>query len=639
MAAVEPPPSGDSALTDAPRTPEKGAAARSEPHSVYESRAKERARAVRALREAEHKAGMARLFTFLAAAAAAGLAFGPAGWSGWWILPGTFGFVAAVGWHQRIVARRRDAERAVVYYRRAVARVDDQWRGVGATGADWAKPTHPFAGDLDLFGEGSLFQLLCAARTRMGQHSLAKFLLDGADPKEVLARQEAVRELAGNLDLFEELALLGTRAKTDLDPDHLARWTRDPSRFPGGTYYAACLFTGLCAIAAAAAWGLSPLGGGPFLLILVVEAALTFRIARLISELLKELDSVQPEVELLAKVLSILERQKFESPRLKKLQELLAVPPAGDAPSASAAAPSAELNLLRDRWSLLEQCVRNQFLAPLAFTSMGLAWVVHSVEQRRSALSGRLANWLRAVGEFEALASLARNAYENPDHVWPEFAAEAGPHLELDQAGHPLLARARCVRNDLRLAPDLRLLLVSGSNMSGKSTMLRTVGLNVVLALAGGVVRAKRMRLSSLQVGSAMRVQDNLMEGASHFYAEIRRLRSIVDLAQKRTTPVLFLLDEILHGTNSHDRRVGAEAVIRSLLAQGAVGMVTTHDLSLAEIVDEMAPAALNVHFEDQWRDGHMTFDYQMRPGVVPRSNAIALMRLLGLDVPDAAER
>jgi DNA mismatch repair ATPase MutS len=195
-----------------------------------------------------------------------------------------------------------------------------------------------------------------------------------------------------------------------------------------------------------------------------------------------------------------------------------------------------------------------------------------------------------------------------------------------------LIPTDRCVRNDLQLGHDLRLLVVSGSNMSGKSTLLRTVGTNTVLALAGAPVRAARLRLSPLAVGASIRLNDSLQAGTSRFYAEITRLRQLMDLANG-SLPLLFLLDEILHGTNSHDRGVGAAAVVRGFIERGAIGLVTTHDLALAHIAQRPEGHAANVHFEDHLEDGKMIFDYRMRPGVVEKSNAVALMRAVGLDV------
>jgi DNA mismatch repair ATPase MutS len=251
-----------------------------------------------------------------------------------------------------------------------------------------------------------------------------------------------------------------------------------------------------------------------------------------------------------------------------------------------------------------------------------------AVEMWRAENGALIPEWLDAVAEIEALSSLANYAYEHPADVFPEFAA-GEPAFDGEAIGHPLLPAERCVPNSVRLASPVRLLVVSGSNMSGKSTLLRAVGVNAVLALAGGPVRACRLTLSRLSVGASILTTDSLQEGQSRFMAEILRLKQILELPP----PALFLLDELLHGTNSHDRAIGAEGIVRGLLRRGAMGITTTHDLSLATVADQLAPAAINVHFEDRLENGRLVFDYRMRAGVVTRSNALDLMRAAGLDV------
>ncbi|MGA2434212.1 MAG: DNA mismatch repair protein MutS, partial [Bryobacteraceae bacterium] len=209
---------------------------------------------------------------------------------------------------------------------------------------------------------------------------------------------------------------------------------------------------------------------------------------------------------------------------------------------------------------------------------------------------------------------------------------ESGPLFEGVGIAHPLLPESRAVRNDVNLGGGLRVMIVSGSNMSGKSTLLRTVGINIVLAMAGAPVRARSLRLSPLAAGASIRTLDSLQGGTSRFYAEIKRLHAVVELTAG-PLPLLFLLDELLHGTNSHDRLIGGEAVVRTLVERGAVGLVTTHDLALSGMVESLGERAANVHFEDQLRDGHIAFDYHLRPGIVQKSNALELMRSVGLDV------
>jgi len=250
-----------------------------------------------------------------------------------------------------------------------------------------------------------------------------------------------------------------------------------------------------------------------------------------------------------------------------------------------------------------------------------------AIEQWRTENGAFVPQWLNAVAEIEALSALAGYAYEHPEDPFPEFSDTPG--ISGENLRHPLMDPARAIPNNIALNAPLGLYVVSGSNMSGKSTFLRTVGTNAVLALAGAPVRATRLCLSRLSLGASIRTVDSLEEGISRFMAELLRLRQILELP----APAFFLLDELLAGTNSHDRAIGASGLVRALLARGAIGITTTHDLSLARVADELAPAAINVHFEDRLENGKLIFDYQMRPGVVQRSNALDLMRAVGLDV------
>jgi len=322
-----------------------------------------------------------------------------------------------------------------------------------------------------------------------------------------------------------------------------------------------------------------------------------------------------------AQVAATIERASFESDVLVRLQRRLST---GNVTAGAAVGRLARLN----RW---QEAQRNAMFFPVA---VALLWSVHfayALEAWRARYGGNVATWLRTVGEFEALASLAAYAYEHPEDPYPEIVS--GPaRYDAAGLGHPLIPRDQCVRNSVRLGSDPSLLVVSGSNMSGKSTLLRSVGINAVLALAGAPVRATSLTLCPMNVGASLHIVDSIQEGTSHFYAEILRLRDIL-LLTKEPIPVLFLIDEILHGTNSHDRRTGAEAVLRSLVEAGGIGLVTTHDLALTRIADNLGARAANVHFQDRIADDRLVFDYTMREGVVERSNALALMRSVGLDV------
>jgi DNA mismatch repair ATPase MutS len=292
---------------------------------------------------------------------------------------------------------------------------------------------------------------------------------------------------------------------------------------------------------------------------------------------------------------------------------------------------SAEIGRLSQQVALLSSRDNLVFALPAALLLWATQWAF-AIEAWRARAGSNLLRWLDAVGEFEALLAFATLAAEHPEYAFPELVD--GPAMLVAEAvAHPVLP-ASAVSNDVALSRDASaLLVVSGSNMSGKSTLLRTVGVNVVLAQAGAPVRATTFRLSPLDVGASINTQDSLADGQSRFFAEISRLKQIVDRTMTQKGRVLFLLDEILAGTNSHDRRIGAEAVLSGLVRAGAIGLATTHDLAIGEIVERLAPRAANVHFEDQFAAGTLTFDYRLRPGVVRSSNAIALMRSIGLDV------
>lgn len=594
----------------------------STPRAEYDRRLAARRQQVELLDRRESRAGLMRLLCFVAILLALGAAWRGA-LDGAMVLLSVAAFVAAVAWHRRVVAAGERARRAVEHYRRALARLDERWAGTGPDGLRYLDAAHPYAADLDLFGRGSLFQRLSLARTRMGEDTLAAWLLAPAPPAALRARQAAVDELREQLDLREALAVLDARLATQLEPEVLRRWAAAPRRLRGAAWPLAAAMLGAAALVALVGWGWLNWGLGPLALVALLEGLVLRAILRPMRELSEAIEGALVNLGLLGEVLRIVERQSFQSPLLREISAALA--DGGRLPSQRIA----RLARLVEAWETIR---RNQFVAPIAFLLMLHVQVVHAIERWRGDSGRHIPAWLDAVGQFEALVSLAGYGYEYPERPWPDLA-ETGPLLEAEELGHPLLPASRCVRNDVRLADPLRLLLVSGSNMSGKSTLLRAVGCNVVLAQAGAPVFARRLRLSPLAVGTAMRVQDSLQEGQSKFFAEIKRLRAIVTLAETGDRPVLFLFDEILHGTNSHDRRIGAEGVVGKMLAREAIGLVTTHDLALAEIVARLAPAAANVHFEDQFVDGRMSFDYRLRPGVVPKSNALALMRLLGLEV------
>ena len=581
--------------------------------------------------------GNLRVAALAAGLAAAYAAFARGLFSAWWLLAPAAAFFWAGARLERAVNARARLGRAVVFYERALARLDGRWAGTGGeTGDRFIDDTHLYARDLDLFGGASLFELLSCARTRIGEETLAAWLKAPAEPPVVRARQEAVMELAPRTDLREDLAVLGEDARRGVHAEALAAWGERPARLdsPAVPVWAWPLSAaGALAALGLVTWLAASLGlvqlGGDMLAALRVYVLTLFAVCGTLlwgfrartAAILSDVGAAAHELGLLEGVVARLEPERFAATRLAVLRAELDVE--GEPPSRRIARLNALMSLVDSRDHLVVRLV-----GPLVLWDLHL---VYAIERWRRTSGPAVRRWLVAVGEMEALSSLAGYRYEHPDDVLPDLSA-GPPCFDGDELGHPLLSEVITVRNDVRLTGDLRVLVVSGSNMSGKTTLLRTVGVNAVLAQAGAPVRAKRLRLTPLAIGASIRIGDSLQAGVSRFYAEITRLGLIMHRAGQ-APPVLFLIDELLHGTNSHDRRIGAEAIVRGLVERGAVGLVTTHDLALAHVADALGARGANVHFEDVVEDGRMRFDYRMRHGVVQKSNALALMRSVGLDV------
>jgi hypothetical protein len=555
-----------------------------------------------------------------------------AGWiSVWWLLAPVALSIALAVVHELVERRRAEAARAMAYYERALARVEDRWAGSGSQGERFRDPKHLYADDLDLFGRGSLFELLSIARTAAGERLLASWLLSPGSRDEALARQAAVADLRPRLDLREDIALMGEEIRAAVDDRTIKEWGERPviRFFPGARLVAPV-------IAAAAAVTLVLFLTGslklyPFLVAVLAELAFSMAVREPARRVSESVGTPARELELVGLLLARLERETFASGRLKELHAMLQV---------EGKPASQRIQVLRRLVHHLDNA-RNQFFGVIAAPLLWVPQFIMAIEAWRARCGPYAGEWIAAVGEFEALCSLASFAYERPSAVFPDLAEGSEPVFDAAALVHPLIPPRDAVANDVSLgragggaADDPpRLWVVSGSNMSGKSTLLRAVGLNAVLAWAGAPVTAARLRVSRLDIGASMRVNDSLTDHRSRFYAEISRLREIMDLA-RAGRPTLFLLDELLSGTNSHDRRIGAEALIRGLVERGAIGLVTTHDLALADIVESFQGRAANVHFEDDLDEsGQIRFDYRLRAGVVTRSNALALMRAVGLDV------
>jgi hypothetical protein len=530
-------------------------------------------------------------------------------------------FVVLAVVHGRLIRRVTACSRAIRFYEQGVARLEDRWAGAGITGERFLEPSHPCARDLDLFGRASVFELLCTARTRAGEETLARWLLEPASPDEVRGRQEAARELSSRLDFREALSATGEDLALGVRPTQLVAWGEATDDLPSGIIR-------IVTPVLAAAWILSVVAwqvwGAPELLVLaitVVNLGISYRFRARLSEAAHAAEEAGHDLNLLSQVLTAFEREPFTSPRLVQLQARL---------KQGSVLPSQAIARLNRRVEYLESA-HNLFVRVFDFVIFYRLQFVLAAESWRRRYGRSLRQWLETVGELEALAALGGYTYERPDDVFPEFVDDS-PCLEAEGLAHPLIPRNRAVTNDLHLGRDLQLMIVSGPNMAGKSTFLRGIGVNAVLAQSGAPVRAARLKLSPLAVTASICVLDSLEGGISRFYAEINRLKLIMDLTHS-SVPVLFLLDELLSGTNSHDRLIGTRSFVTKLVERGAVGLVSTHDLALTAIPEEIGSKAINCHFEDHLEDGRLHFDYKLYPGIVQTSNALPLMRSIGLEV------
>jgi hypothetical protein len=591
-----------------------------DPHAEYAARLDERRAELRLLEQQDRRLSLARgIVAAIAIVTAVTLEFRASAIVV--LVVAALLFLALVVVHEKVARQVARGKRRVAFYETAMARAGGEWIGRGEPGLRFVDPGNPYSGDLDLFGMASLYTGLCTARTHAGQDRLALWLREGAPLGDLWERQVAVAEVGPRLDLREDMAVLGAEARRAVDSTALVAWAAAaPVGIPQGLRVAAFAATA-AVLASVTGYAFDLWGPYPFYLTTAAVALCRFLGRRFSDRVLEGIGRPGQDLRTLTEIFDRLGTERFEAPRLAQLHAAL---------SASGQPPAKPIAQLR-RWLEFHESKGNVFFALLAFFLVWDVQLAAAVEGWRRRFGGATLRWLHTLGELEALVSLGTYAFENPDDPFPELQ-EAGPLFHAKGIGHPLLPTTRAVRNDVLLDAERQMLVVTGSNMSGKSTLLRTVGINTVLALAGAPVRAISLRISPLVVGASIRVQDSLQDGESRFYAEIKRIRQILDLAQGEV-PALFLLDEIFDGTNSAERRVGAEAVVRSLLERRALGLVTSHDLALAEIATSLAPRATKVHFEDHLEGGRMAFVYRIKPGPVQKGNALGLMRAVGLEV------
>ena len=587
------------------------------PHEFFSKRYQSAVEAEKVAQQAVNRLALLRLGCFAIAA----LALWQGGHWAWAAVGAGLLFVALIG-KQQAARKRRNTQRHLQQINRdELARLELRFERPD-TGAHFGTTTHPYATDLDLFGTHSLNRLLNRSRTAEGSRRLADWLLALAPLETSLMRQEAVSEAAKQPDwsqAWEAEAMHHPLAAQQVDA--LRTWVKQPLipklrqglrwRWLGGVVPFLLL-----------AWGLGWLPGWVAVLVVGANALLIRWYLAAIQAITEQTYTLGQTLTAYAALLNRLETAPFQARWWEQQRQAVE----------QASASVAQLA----RWFGLLDYRHNVFFAFLI--GIPTLWDLHclaALEDWKQRHKDLLPLWLDALAETEALNSLSGYAFAHPSYVFPQLVGSDELLLEAEGLGHPLLRSEQRVANDFSLHGLGRTVLVTGSNMSGKSTFLRTLGTNLVLALAGAPVCATRLACSPMRVFTSMRTHDSLEENTSSFYAELKRLRQLLEAAQlPQQPPVLYLLDEILKGTNSADRHRGAQALIRQLHALPASGLVSTHDLVLGEWAEEQ-PFVENRHFRSDMQEGKLHFDYQLRDGICESFNASELMRLMGIDLPD----
>jgi len=598
-----------------------------DPHAEYNNRIQKFERMLLRSESLHRQIGNAKLATVVFGLVLAWLSLSRHLFSAYWVLLAVGIYALLAIQHEKVLRRSANARTAVAFYRRGMARMEDRWAGTGETGERFRDSKHPYSDDLDLFGKGCLFELLSTARLPMGENTLAQWLRFPSPIPVVLVRQQLIVELRESLDLRETLALIGSELRVRLNPESLTQWTEGEA-----TLSSRSIRILIAALSIAAVGGLifylTTLNYVPLLIVLIIETLIFWRLQKHAERIVSGISANADGLILFSQILKRIEEESFAS---EPLRQFIAELKSGGSASSHAIRKLARLVF----WIDARDSVIGRFLDVTMLYTIQTAF---AADAWRKQWGAKMRVWCRIVGEMEALLSLASYSFEHPNDPFPEFAAEGNapaasqPLFDGEDIGHPLIPAAQCVRNSIRLDEHTRILLVSGSNMSGKSTFLRTVGINAVLANAGAPIRGKKLRLSPFAIGTRIHISDSLQEGRSNFYTEILRIRDVFELTNGER-PLLFLFDELLEGTNSKDRRIGSNGLIHALIERGAIGIVTTHDLALTEITHSLGSIARNAHFQDFVEDGQMRFDYKLQEGVVAKSNALELMRLIGLKV------
>jgi hypothetical protein len=602
----------------------------SSPHRTYtERRAAAEAELKRLDSVSGHYANL-RAVVFIAGAAVAGLVLFnrlPKPW--WWAAGaalGVYGLLAVL--HHQVFLREARQRLYVELNARGLARLGRGWHDFTERGERFLTGSHLYAADLDVFGQGSIFQLMNETATRAGEERLAAWLSSPARAEQVVARQGAARELVPRVAFRQDVCVEArTVAKEKADPGLFIQWAESGPSLTGIRWARPVAVVLPLVTLTLFVLGRFDMVPRPLWWAgLLAQLAVVVATRRPLRQMEERMSAGEHGFVRYAPVFERVEAERFEHPELLRLRS---------GPQREGEPPvSTHLKHFSRLYSFVE-FKRHQFHPVVHLFTL---WDVHALfalEGWREKHGARVRGWFEALAELEALSCLAGLAHDRPHFTWPTLEGD-GPRVVAKGVGHPLLDAP--VLNDVELPGPGSALLLTGSNMSGKTTLLRALGLNAVLALAGAPVCARAFSLSPLRVLTSMRVKDSLERGVSYFYAEVQRIKAVLDAAAAAKGQALFLLDEILLGTNTRERQIASREVLRLLLSTGACGGVTTHDLSLASLADEYGGKVVNMHFRDHLEEGKMVFDYRLRAGVVDTTNALRVLRMAGVPVEDTEQ-
>jgi len=509
----------------------------------------------------------------------------------------------------------------------SIKRLDGRWSDFEDDGCEFLDENHNYSYDIDVFGRGSLFQWMNLSKTQKGRLKLASILTNEPfDIKDIENRQETIKELSKRLWWRQKLHMeCETLYSNNCEEEELIKWSKARNKFYSRSYIilGIRLMPFITIALLILAFGLGNISPYIPIALFFIQAAVIF-IG--ISKRSKQLDLVykyRNRLQGYTKVLCHIEKGEFNATYLNKLKTSLV-----DNSGENTIIRLKQLEVLVER--ILNR--NNAMFIPFNILFLWDYQCLIGLEQWKEKHGSLIEGWIQVIGEVEALSSLANIGYDYPKWVFPSITPKSSI-LYGKSIGHPLLTNKR-INNDIDIEDPSRILLITGSNMSGKSTFLRTIGVNLILAYAGAPVCAKYMRCSIMSIYTCIRINDNLEKGISSFYSELLKIKSIVE-ATKEDRQVFFMLDEIFKGTNSHDRHLGAKYLIKQLYKNKAIGLVSTHDLELGVLEKESDGKIRNYHFQESYENNEISFDYILRSGISTTRNAMYLMKMAGVEVED----